>query len=79
VAAALALPVMLFGCAAHVGVGYRYDPYYHDRHAWDDHEIVFYNQWTDETHRDRRRDFRKLKRHDQEEYWNWRHNHPDKH
>ena len=79
-AASLAAAVMITGCTARVGVGYRaYDPYYHDRHIWDDHEIEFYNRWSDETHRDRHRDFRKLKRNEQQEYWNWRHNHSDKH
>ncbi len=71
-------PVMRTGCMAHVGMGYRYDPYYHDRHVWDDREIVFCNQWADETHHDRHRDFRKLKKSEQQEYWNWRHNHPDR-
>jgi hypothetical protein len=78
--ASLATSVLLTGCAARVGVGYRaYDPYYHDRHIWDDREIQFYNQWSDETHRDRHREFRKLKKHEQAEYFNWRHNRPDKH
>ncbi len=77
-AATLVPCAFVTGCGARVGVGYRYDPYYRDRHAWDDREIVYYNQWTDETHRDRHRDFRKLKKHDQQEYWNWRHNH-DRH
>ena len=67
------------GCAARVGVGYRaYDPYYHDYHAWDDHETVFYNQWAVETHRDPHRDYRKLKHNEQKEYWDWRHK-KDKH
>lgn len=77
--AALAASVMITGCAARVGVGYRAnDPYYHDRHPWDDHEILFYNQWNDETHRDRHREFRKLKHSEQKEYWDWRHKHADK-
>jgi hypothetical protein len=78
VAAALALPVIVTGCAARVGVGMGYrvhDPYYADDHVWDDHERVYYNQWVVETHRDPHRDFRKLKRDDQKQYWNWRHNH----
>jgi hypothetical protein len=78
-AACLASQVIITGCAARVGVGYRvHDPYYHDYHRWDDHEIVYYNQWAVETHRDQHRDFRKLKRGEQKEYWTWRHNHPDK-
>lgn len=78
--ALFAISVTITGCTARVGVGYRaYDPYYHDRHVWDDHEIEFYNQWSDETHRDRHRDFRKLNRDEQREYWEWRHKHGDKH
>jgi hypothetical protein len=77
VAAALVLPVIYTGCAAHVGVGvgYRaYDPYYRDYHVWDDHERVYYNQWTAETHRDSHRDYHKMKKEEQKQYWDWRHN-----
>jgi hypothetical protein len=77
--ASLATPVVITGCAARVGVGYRvYDPYYRDYHVWDDHETVYYGQWAGETHREPHREFRKLNRDEQKEYWNWRHNHPDK-
>jgi hypothetical protein len=74
--ASLTAPVMITGCAARVGVGYRVnDPYYRDNHVWDDHERVFYNQWSVENHRDSHRDFRKLKHNEQKEYWDWRHKH----
>ena len=73
---ALASPLVTTGCAEHRY--YRvYDPYYRDYHRWDDHEVVFYNQWTVETHRDPHRDFRKLHDDEKKEYWNWRHNHGD--
>jgi hypothetical protein len=78
VAAALVLPVISSGCAARVGVGvgYRsYDPYHTDYHVWDDHERVYYNNWVVETHRDAHRDYRKLKKDEQKQYWDWRHNH----
>jgi len=70
--------VFLGGCAVHAGVGYRaYDPYYRDYHVWSGPEVDYYNQWVVETHRDHR-DFRKLPRRDQNEYWKWRHeHHPD--
>jgi hypothetical protein len=75
--AGLASPVIITSCAARVG--YRvHDPYYNDYHRWDDHETAYYNQWSVETHRDSHRDFRKLNRDEQKEYWTWRHNHPDK-
>jgi hypothetical protein len=55
-----------------------YDPYYTDYHVWNNDEVVYYNRWADETHRDRNRDFRKLRPEEQKEYWTWRHNHGDK-
>jgi len=49
------------------------DPYYHDTHVWDDTEVVYYQRWCRETHRDEHRDFRKLPAEEQKEYWTWRH------
>ena len=65
------------GCAEHHY--YRvYDPYYTDYHDWDRDEVRYYQRWTDETHRDRHRDFRRLRPEEQKEYWTWRHNHGDR-
>lgn len=76
VSVVLALPLATVGCAERHS--YRaYDPYHRDYHRWDDHERGYYNQWVVETHRDAHRDFRKLDKERQKEYWNWRHNHPD--
>jgi hypothetical protein len=76
----LALPLLvasLAGCSGEVGVGYRtYDPYYHDYHVWSDAELPYYNSWIVETHRPNY-DYAHLHRHDREEYWRWRHDHPD--
>ena len=73
--AALASSLTGLACEHHY---YRvYDPYYTDYHVWNDEEIVYYRQWCDETHRDHDRDFRKLSRDEQKEYWTWRHNHGD--
>jgi len=55
-----------------------YDPYYTDYHVWNDEEVVFYQRWCSETHRDPHRDFRRLSKDEQKEYWTWRHNH-DRH
>ncbi|MBZ5577307.1 MAG: hypothetical protein LAP40_12170 [Acidobacteriia bacterium] len=56
-----------------MGVGYRvYDPYRSDYHVWDNREGDYYNQWIIETHR-RHKDFGKLHRNEQQEYWKWRH------
>jgi hypothetical protein len=75
-AAALASSAVAVGCADHHA--YRvYDPYYTDYHQWNDSEVVYYRQWADENHRDRNRDFKKLRPEEQKEYWTWRHNHED--
>ncbi len=77
-AAVIALSVLGLGCAEHHA--YRvYDPYYTDYHVWNHDEVVYYNQWSTETHRDPHRDFRKIPPGEQKEYWTWRHNHGDHH
>jgi hypothetical protein len=53
-----------------------YDSKHKDYHTWDDHEAAAYQRWATENHRDNQ-DFTHLKRKDQSEYWNWRHDHPD--
>ena len=63
------------GCAEH-GYYRVYDPYYHDYHRWDDHETVYYNQWARENHHENK-DFRKLNKDEQKQYWDWRHSHGD--
>jgi hypothetical protein len=74
-AVALAVPLATTGCAEH---HYRvYDPYYNDYHQWDNNEVVYYNQWTVETHRDPHRDFKNLNNNEKKEYWTWRHSHED--
>jgi hypothetical protein len=60
-------------CAHHY---YRvYDPYYSDYHVWNHDEVVFYERWARETHRDPHRDFRSLPPDEQHQYWDWRHHH----
>jgi hypothetical protein len=70
-AAVLASAVLVAGCAAHVRV---YDPYYHDYHAWNDHETVYYGQWEHDTHRDHV-EFNARSDGDKKAYWDWRHSH----
>ena len=73
-----ALAASLTGLACSEHHYYRvYDPYYTDYHQWNRNEVVYYRQWADENHRDRDRDFRKLRPEEQKEYWTWRHNHGD--
>jgi hypothetical protein len=69
----MASGLMLSSCGSSVGVGYRvYDPYYSDYHAWGPDEVGFYNRWEVEGHRGHR-EYRKLNRTDQRQYWTWRH------
>ena len=77
-AGALASGALGTACGGHHY--YRaYDPYYSDYHVWDHNEVVYYNQWSAEYHRDPHRDFRKLRPEEQKEYWTWRHSHGDRH
>lgn len=70
----LSVPIVITNCTVHAGVGYRvYDPYYSDYHVWDDAEVGHYHRWAADTHRDPNRDFRKLNKNEQHEYWTWRH------
>jgi hypothetical protein len=67
--AAFSSPVLLSGCSG--GVSY-YDPYYHDYHRWNNHEVVLYGQWEHDTHRDHM-DFNKRNDSDKKAYWDWQH------
>jgi hypothetical protein len=72
--ALLSPAVIITGCSAHVGVGYRvYDPGYGDYHVWDANEAAYYTRWEGETHRPHA-DFRKRPAPEQKEYFTWRHN-----
>jgi hypothetical protein len=75
-AAALACSVASMACG-HPHYYRVYDPYYTDYHVWNHDEVVYYNRWSADTHRDPHRDFRKLPPEEQKEYWTWRHNHGD--
>jgi hypothetical protein len=68
-AGALSIAGFTSGCTVHAG--YYNDPYYHDRHAVDG-EVVYYNQWEHDTHREHA-DLNKRNKQEQKEYWDWRH------
>jgi hypothetical protein len=53
-----------------------YDREHRDYHNWDDREDQSYRRWLDERH-ESYREFNRLKRRDQNAYWNWRHNHEE--
>jgi hypothetical protein len=66
---AIAAPVLIAGCTAHVRY---YDAEYSDYHPWNHDEVVFYGRWETETHRPHV-DFARRNADEQKEYWHWRH------
>lgn len=55
-----------------------YDRDHKDYHNWNQDEDRNYRQWYTESHRDKEyREYNRLNKHDQEAYWNWRHQHGD--
>lgn len=72
-AALVASPVVFSGCAAHARY---YDDEYHDYHPWNHDEVVYYQRWEVDTHREHR-DFDRRSDEEKREYWKWRHNHED--
>jgi hypothetical protein len=78
-AAALAAPLAIMAAPApqRVGVQLRvYDRSHKDYHNWDDREEGSYRRYLDERHQTYRV-YPKQHRKDQQQYWNWRHSHPD--
>ncbi|MBZ5624092.1 MAG: hypothetical protein LAQ69_36145 [Acidobacteriia bacterium] len=55
----------------------RYEDKAHkDFHEWNDNEDRAYRQYLQEHHK-KYHDFAKANRKEQNDYWNWRHGHPD--
>jgi hypothetical protein len=50
------------------------DDRHHDTHEWNDSENQRYRSYLQEHHK-KYRDFDKVKRKDQDDYWAWRHQH----
>ena len=61
------------GCAARVRI---YDEPRHDYHRWNSGEERAYRAYLAERRREYI-EFSRLERRDQEDYWEWRHNHPN--
>ena len=53
-----------------------YDRDHKDYHAWNTQENEAYRHWLEERH-ENYRDFAKIRRSEQQEFWNWRHDHPE--
>jgi hypothetical protein len=71
IATALLAPLAASGCAARVRY---YDEYHSDYHHWDDREDHAYRVWLRERHYEWR-EFNRLNRDEQRDYWRWRHDH----
>jgi hypothetical protein len=53
-----------------------YDDYHSDYHTWGRDEDGAYHRYWNER-REQYRDYNKLDKDEQKNYWNWRHDHPD--
>ncbi|HET7891882.1 MAG TPA: hypothetical protein VFL34_10165 [Candidatus Sulfotelmatobacter sp.] len=53
-----------------------YDPYHKDYHSWNRSEDEVYRRWLDTRH-EAYVDYDHLRRKQQREYWNWRHEHQE--
>ena len=75
-AAALASPAMIVtACGAQDDRGV-YDRDHKDYHKWDDRENQAWRRFLAENHR-QEHEFTRADQKEQQEYWNWRHSHPD--
>jgi len=61
--------------ARHDDVDHR-DADHRDEHHWDAHEDAAYRRYLQERHM-KYREFEKLNKKEQDQYWAWRHDHPD--
>src|SRR5947209_5924193 len=52
------------------------DTAHHDAHEWNERETEAYRHYVQE-HRRRYHDYSRASRREREEYWNWRHEHPE--
>jgi hypothetical protein len=75
--AALVVPVATLVAAPQDRVTVRvYDRKHKDYHNWDDKENHAWGAYLNENHK-KSHEFEKSNRREQENYWNWRHRHPD--
>jgi hypothetical protein len=78
-AAAFTAPVAIMAAPApnDDGVQVRvYDSHHKDYHNWDDRENKSWGVYLNDNHR-RPHEYSKSNRKEQNNYWNWRHSHPD--
>ena len=78
-AAALIAPAALIAAPApnDDGVQVRvYDSRHKDYHNWDDHENNAWGIYLTKNHK-KNHEFKDANKRERENYWNWRHSHPD--
>jgi hypothetical protein len=75
--ATLLLTAALIGTAGCAGSVRFYDAPRHEYHRWDAREDRAYRAYLSERHL-QYREFRRLDPREQEAYWQWRHEHPDR-
>jgi hypothetical protein len=79
-AAALSAPVAIVAAPTpqEVGVQVRvYDHNHKDYHNWDDHENHAWGVFLTNNHREHH-EYSHANRKEQDQYWKWRHSHPDR-
>jgi hypothetical protein len=76
--AALIAPIAMIPLRAqdHRAARTYHDKQHNDDHAWSGQEDKAYRIYAKQNHR-KTTDFSKLKEEDQQNYWNWRHEHSD--
>jgi hypothetical protein len=72
----LATPVVVIAAPAPQEDRGVYDRDHKDYHKWNDHENEYWHRYLNEQHR-KDHEFTKANKKEQEDYWNWRHSHPD--
>ncbi|MDR3674151.1 MAG: hypothetical protein P4N24_01585 [Acidobacteriota bacterium] len=79
VAAAIAAPVSVMAFPSPDGATVQvrvYDRNHKDYHNWDDRENHAWGVYLTTNHRPKH-EYARANRREQEQYWNWRHSHPD--
>jgi uncharacterized protein YecT (DUF1311 family) len=80
--AALTLPMSILAASQDRDQEHRdqdrrvYDSRHKDYHNWDAHENEAWHRYNSENHR-KDHEFTRASKREQENYWNWRHSHPD--
>jgi hypothetical protein len=77
---ALFIPATLTAQQDHRTEGTKsyYDAAHKDQHEWNDNEAAAWNRYRDE-HHVKQSDFARANKRQQQDYWNWRHQHSDQH